>query len=196
MYREFLKQAEDFIFAENVPEKADIIFVPGNGYPQMAERAAELFCQGYAPYILPSGRFSVALGKFAGVLDKKDRYPEVFQTEWQFLQTVLLRNGVPEEAILKEDQATFTYENAIFSRQVTDQAGLEIKKAILCCKTYHARRALLYYQILYPYTEFFVCPCCVDGISRDNWRNSEAGVEAVTGEISRIIKQFTLMLER
>ena len=96
MYREFLKQAEDFIFAENVPEKADIIFVPGNGYPQMAERAAELFCQGYAPYTLPSGRFSVALGKFAGVLDKKDRYPEDFQTEWQFLQTVLLRNGVPE----------------------------------------------------------------------------------------------------
>ena len=38
MYEEFLKQIEDFIFVEDLPEKADIIFVPGNGYPQMAEK--------------------------------------------------------------------------------------------------------------------------------------------------------------
>ena len=43
MYEEFLKQIEDFIFVEDLPEKADIIFVPGNGYPQMAEKAAELY---------------------------------------------------------------------------------------------------------------------------------------------------------
>ena len=30
------------IFVEDRPEKADVIFIPGNGYPQMAERAAEL----------------------------------------------------------------------------------------------------------------------------------------------------------
>lgn len=191
-----MEQAQDFIFAENPPEKADIIFVPGNGYPQMAERAAELFHQGYAPYILPSGRYSIVQGRFSGVLDKQEQYPGEFQTEWEFLQSVLLRNKVPGEAILKEDHATFTYENAIFSRQVTDKAGLEIKRAILCCKTYHARRALMYYQILYPDTEIFVCPSCVDGITRENWRESEAGVDAVTGEITRIIKQFTLMLQR
>ena len=37
MYEEFLKQIEDFMFIEDKPEKADVIFVPGNGYPQMAE---------------------------------------------------------------------------------------------------------------------------------------------------------------
>ena len=31
-YAEFLKNAEEFIFAENTPEKSDIIFVPGNGF--------------------------------------------------------------------------------------------------------------------------------------------------------------------
>ena len=40
-YSEFLRTAEDFVFAEDQPEKADIIFVPGNGFPQMAERAAQ-----------------------------------------------------------------------------------------------------------------------------------------------------------
>ena len=41
-YPQFLADVEEFIFAENIPQKADIIFVPGNGYPQMAERAAQL----------------------------------------------------------------------------------------------------------------------------------------------------------
>ena len=58
-YSEFLRTAEDFVFAEDQPEKADIIFVPGNGFPQMAERAAQLYKEGYAPYILPSGRYSI-----------------------------------------------------------------------------------------------------------------------------------------
>lgn len=63
-------------------------------------------------------------------------------------------NGVPREAILREDQATFTYENAIYSRQVTDREHLNIQKAILCCKACHARRALMYYKMLYPDTDF------------------------------------------
>lgn len=66
-YSEFLRTAEDFVFAEDQPEKADIIFVPGNGFPQMAERAAQLYKEGYAPYILPSRRYSITLWKFVGV---------------------------------------------------------------------------------------------------------------------------------
>ena len=61
MYEEFLKQIEDFMFIEDKPEKADVIFVPGNGYPQMAEKAAELYRNGFAPKILPSGRYSICL---------------------------------------------------------------------------------------------------------------------------------------
>ena len=131
-YTEFLKNTEDFVFAENKPEKADIIFVPGNGFPEMAEKAASLYKEGYAPYVLPSGRYSITLGKFVGVQSKKELYDGNYETEWEFLKTVLMKNGVPEEAIFREDQATFTYENAIFSRQVTDLHRLPVKKAILC----------------------------------------------------------------
>ena len=193
-YTEFLKHAEEFIFAENQPEKADIIFVPGNGFPEMAEKAARLYKEGYAPYILPSGRYSITMGRFVGVQSKKDVYNEDYETECEFLKSVLMKNGVPKSAILLEDQATFTYENAIFSKQVTDLHKIKVNKAILCCKTYHARRSLMYYQLLYPDAEILVCPACPDGITRENWRDTEAGVEAVTGEIDRIIKQFCLML--
>lgn len=196
MYEKFLKQTEDFIFIDDKPEKADVIFVPGNGYPQMAEKAAELYRRGLAPRVLPSGRYSVTVGKFAGVLDREEYYNGDYETEWDFLKDVLIKNGVPEKAILREDQATFTYENAIYSRQVTDREHLDIKKAILCCKSFHARRALMYYKLLYPDTEFFVIPCCVDSINKDNWSETNEGIDEVMGEITRIIKQFSLMLKK
>ena len=196
MYEKFLKQTEDFIFIDDKPEKADVIFVPGNGYPQMAEKAAELYRRGLAPRVLPSGRYSVTVGKFAGVLDREEYYNGDYETEWDFLKDVLIKNGVPEKAILREDQATFTYENAIYSRQVTDREHLDIKKAILCSKSSHARRALMYYKLLYPDTEFFVIPCCVDSINKDNWSETNEGIDEVMGEITRIIKQFSLMLKK
>lgn len=193
-YEEFLEEIKNFVFVEEEPEKADIIFVPGNGYPQMAERAAQLYKDGFAPYILPSGKYSIEKGKFSGVLAKKERYCMEYETEWEFLKDVLVKNGVPEEAILKENRATFTYENAKFSKEVTENAGITVRKAILCCKSCHARRALMYYQHVFPEAEILTVPVAADGISRQNWNQTEKGVEEVLGEVSRIIRQFSFMM--
>ena len=56
MYEKFLNYFTDYIFVKDEPQKADVIFVPGNGYPQMAAHAAELWKEGFAPYVLPSDR--------------------------------------------------------------------------------------------------------------------------------------------
>lgn len=194
MYKKFINEIEDFIFVENQMQEADIIFVPGNGYSEMAEQAAGLYREKYAPLVLPSGKYSISAGRFSGVLSGQSKYDKKYDTEWEFLRDVLEKNGVPTERILREDRATYTWENAKFSRAVTDTAGYEIKRAILCCKNYHARRAVMYYQRAYPGTEFFVCPCCVDGITKQNWKESEEGVREVLAEINRIIIQFELMM--
>ena len=194
MYHRFIEQISEFIFAEDEPEKADIIFIPGNGYSQMAEKAAELYKKGFAPLVLPSGKYSITDGKFSGVLSERQKYNGCYETEWEFLKSVLMQNGVPESAVLKENQATFTWENARFSREVTDNAGLEIKRAILCCKNHHARRALMYYERAYPETEFLVCPSCVDGIQKENWMDTDQGIDSVMGEMTRIIRQFSLFM--
>ena len=97
---------------------------------------------------------------------------------------------MPQSAILREDQATYTYENAIYSRKVTDSLGMEIRRAILCCKPYHARRSLLYYQLLYPDTRFLVCPVRESDVTRENWFLTEKGTKIVLGEIERIGVQF------
>lgn len=119
---------------EDLPEKADIIFVPGNGIRRWQKKQADCTGKELAQKILPSGRYSITVGKFAGVLDKKECYGGTYGTEWEFLRDVLMRNGVPEEMILKEDQATFTYENAIYSRQVTDREQLNIRRRFSAVK--------------------------------------------------------------
>lgn len=160
------------------------------------QRAARLYKENYAPYVLPSGKYSVTKSCFSGVLAKKEKYKGEFLTEWEFLKSVLLENGVSEQAILREEKATFTYENAMYSRKVTDEAGIVVRRGILCCKAYHARRCKMYYQRAYPETEFLVCTSDVDGVTRENWNNTEKGIQAVMGEVERIIRQFSLLMPK
>ncbi len=180
----FYQGITDFIFMEDKPEKADLILITGGNYPEAAREAARLYQEGYAPRILPSGRYSIVDGSFAGEQE----------TEWEYLRDILCENGVPEEAIMKEDQATFTYENAIFSRQVVNDAGLQVKKAILCCQAWHSRRAYMYYQQQFPDTQLMVCPVVTKGISRDNWFLSQEKTDVILGEIARIGDQFHCVL--
>lgn len=177
----FIKDITDFIFVEHRPEKADIIFIPGGDQGAIAVKAAKLYREGYAPWILPSGRFSKPVGycTISG-----------YETEWEFLRDILIDQGVPAAAVLEERRATYTYENAIFSRKVTDAMGLRVERAILCPQACHARRALLYYEVLYPDTEFVVCPAVTRGISRDNWFLEDGKIDVVLGELERCGSQF------
>ena len=189
MNQKFLQQLTDFILWR-ICRRNQISFYSGSGFPQLGEEAASLYHRDYAPYILPSGKYSILNRTFGGVQEKEELYSGKYETEWEFLKEVLLKNQVPESAVLREDQATYTYENAIYSRQVTDSLGMEIRRAILCCKPYHARRSLLYYQLLYPDTRFLVCPVRESDVTRENWYLTEEGTRIVLGEIERIGVQF------
>lgn len=189
----FYDYMTEFIFVEHQPEKADIIFVPGGNYPDSARYAAQLYKEGWAPYVMPSGKYSIVTGKFVLAEQMQDEgIPEelVYETEWDYLRGILMDNGVPSEAVLKENEATYTYENAIYSRKKLDEMGMIVKKAILCCQAFHARRCLLYYQEQFPDTEFIVCPVVTKGISKDNWYQTEHGIQTVLGEIERCGAQF------
>ena len=96
MKKRYLQDIENFIFLEDELEPADIIFIPGNGFPQMAEEAAKLYQKGFAKWLLPSGRYSINLGHFGGVVVNQERYCGDYKTEWEFLTDVLMKNGVPK----------------------------------------------------------------------------------------------------
>lgn len=174
----------EFIFLEDQPERADVIFVPGGAYPESARRAAALFADGFAPWILPSGRFSKLRGFFEDP-EEKGRL-----TEWEYLRDVLTACGVPGEAILKEDQATYTWENAICSRQVLASLKIEVRKAIIVCQAFHARRCRMYYQEQFPDARLLVCPVETHGITKKNWYLEAEKIDVVLGEVERCGSQF------
>lgn len=179
----------DFIFVEDKLEKADVIFIPGGSYPELPERAAQLWKEGYAPFVVPSGKYSVTKGKFAGVKSKTDRYREDYVTECEFYTDVLQRNGVAADSILQEDEAGFTGENAWLSKKLLDAKGIHPRKAIICCKGFHSRRCLMYYQFTFPETEFMIAPVYVN-VTKENWYLTEQGQKRVLGELNRLGTQF------
>ncbi|ALC89133.1 hypothetical protein AM500_04500 [Bacillus sp. FJAT-18017] len=166
----------DFIFVESELSPADVILVPGANHPPLMEKAAALYHQGLAPYILPSGGYKQHVGT----------------TEWEYLRNLAIENGVPEEAILKEDKAQHTLENARFSLDVLNREGIPYHKDIIVCKAGHSRRALLCYQHEFPKeTEFLVSPV-IDryGITKENWFLSEVGISRTMTEVAKIGKYF------
>lgn len=166
----------DFMFFESEVDQSDVILIPGASHPQLMERAAMLFHQGIAPCILPSGGST----------------PHVETTEWEFLRNVGVSLGVPPESILKEDKAANTFENARLSLEVLQQHGIHPRKVVLVCKNYHARRALLTYQFVFPSeTVFYVSPV-IDktGTSKDNWHQDEEKIKYVMNELEKVGKYF------
>ncbi|UII55917.1 YdcF family protein [Cytobacillus spongiae] len=166
----------NFIFVETEIVPADVILVPGANHPQLMDKAASLYKQGLAPYILPSGGYK----------------PHVGTTEWEYLRNIGIANGVPDEAILREDRAQHTLENARLSLEVLYKKGISPKKVIIVCKAGHSRRALLCYQAEFPKeTEFFVSPV-VDryGITKENWFLSEVGISRIMTEVEKIGRYF------
>ncbi len=168
----------DFIFVEDLPQKADVILIPGGSHPQLMRKAAELYQQNYAPCLLPSGGFN-------------PKIPE-YESEWEFLKTIAVGLNVPEKVILKENKAQNTFENAILSRKVLLEIGLQVDKAILVCKAFHARRALLTYQSVFPLkTVFYVVPVIDNrGISKSNWFTTKEHISLVMGEVRKIGQYF------
>jgi len=123
----------DFIFMEDEIEKADVILIPGGSHKALIHKAVDLYKQGYADYILPSGGSNPKLINY--------------KTEFDFLMEEALKLGLPRDAILKEDRASHTFENAKFSYEVCKQNNISTNKVILVCKNFHARRAFITYKM-------------------------------------------------
>jgi uncharacterized SAM-binding protein YcdF (DUF218 family) len=164
------------IILETEIERADVILVPGGSHPQLMEKASELYHQQLAPFILPSG----------GPTKNVDK------TEWDFLYNIGLSLGVPHQAILKEDKALNTFENARYSFEVLKEVGLQANKVIMVCKAGHACRALLTYKTVFPKeTQFFIAPIIDNtGISKENWFLTEDGIRRIMTEVEKIGRYF------
>ncbi len=182
----FFRAMTDLVFVSDPPAPADAIFIPGSSHPEPVLLAARLFREGYAPRIVPSGRFGIGRTAF--------RIPG-YETEADWMTALLLEQGVPEAAVLPEREAAFTWENACFSAALCRKAGLTVRRGLLCCRPFHARRALLYYQTAFQETEWIACPAREPGVNADDWHRTPEGRGRVLGEARRLGDQINEQLE-
>lgn len=176
--KSYITSVTEIVFVRDELKKSDIILIAGGSRAELAEEAFRLFKDGFADYILVSG----------GKNKKLTRH----ETECDFLCDILIQKGVPEEQLIRENQASNTAENAIFSKQKCEEHNMIINSAILVCKAYHSRRCKMTYQIHMDDTiDFCVSPIIDErNISSENWFEDDSKKKLVLSELHKIGTYF------
>ena len=156
-------------------QKADCIFVLGSHDTRVAERAAEIYLQGWAPLLI----FSGGVGRLTkGVWS---------ETEAELFAKIALQKGVPEKDILIENRSTNTGENVLFTRRLLQEKDLNPKSFILVQKPYMERRTYATFQKQWPGKTVYVTS---PQISFEEYPTAEAPLEQVinimVGDLQRI----------
>jgi uncharacterized SAM-binding protein YcdF (DUF218 family) len=109
--------------------KSDVILALGSHDLRVAERAAEVYLQGWAPLLVCSG----GLGNLTSGLWT--------ETEADQFARIALSMGVPADAVLVENRSTNTGENIIFSERLLREHQLDPQNFIVVQKPYMERRS-------------------------------------------------------
>jgi uncharacterized SAM-binding protein YcdF (DUF218 family) len=118
--------------------KADAILVLCSHDLRVAERGAQLYLEGWAPLLI----FSGGLGSLTKRLWSE---PEADQ-----FARVAVSLGVPQDAILIENQSTNTGENVRFTQRLLAEKGLDPQDFIVVQKPYMERRSFATFKKQWP----------------------------------------------
>ena len=158
-------------------EKTDCILVLGSHDLRVAERGAGLYLQGWAPLLI----FSGGLGNFTQGMWTE---PEADQ-----FARIALNMGVPQKAILVENQSTNTGENILFTQKMLTERGLDPKSFIVVQKPYMERRSYATFKKHWPHKKLLVTS---PQISFDEYPIPDIPLERVinimVGDLQRIIE--------
>lgn len=132
------QQLWNYHHMNHIPARADCILALGSHDLRVADRAAELYLEGWAPLVVMSG----GLGNFT-----KDMWTE---TEADRFAAIAIQKGVPAEAILIENRSTNTGENILFTQQLLKQEGLDPQNFIVVQKPYMERRSYATFKKHWP----------------------------------------------
>jgi uncharacterized SAM-binding protein YcdF (DUF218 family) len=165
----------DYHHMHHTPAASDCILVLGSVDLRVADRGAELYLQGLAPFII----FSGGLGN---ITRQMWREPEA-----DLMSRIALDRGVPSEAIFIENQSTNTGENILFTQRLLADKGLHPQSFLLVQKPYMERRSYATFKKHWPEKDLLVTS---PQFSFDEYANEEVPLEQVinlmVGDLQRI----------
>ncbi|MEO6357233.1 MAG: YdcF family protein [Ferruginibacter sp.] len=132
------RQLWDYHHMQHQLVKADCILALGSHDLRVADRAAELYLQGWAPLVIMSG----GLGNLT-----QNMWTE---SEADKFARIAIEKGVPADAILVENKSTNTGENILFTQQLLRQKGLDPQNFIVVQKPYMERRSYATFKKHWP----------------------------------------------
>jgi uncharacterized SAM-binding protein YcdF (DUF218 family) len=155
--------------------KSECILALGSHDLRVAERTAELYLQGFAPLVIMSG----GLGNFT---------QEIWtEKEADKFATIAIKKGVPEEAILIENNSTNTGENILFTQKLLHKKRLNPQSFIVVQKPYMERRSYATFKKHWPDKNLTVTS---PQISFEEYPTTEIPMERVinimVGDLQRI----------
>lgn len=134
----------DYHHMEHAIEKADAIIALGSHDLRVATRAADLWLEGWAPYIV----FSGGLGNLTSGMWTE---PEADQ-----FARIAIKMGVPAGSIFIENKSTNTGENVHFTKQLLARHALDPQKLIMVQKPYMERRTFATVKKVWPEKELII----------------------------------------
>ena len=172
---EYAKILWDYHHMQHVPEKSDCILVLGSHDLRVADRGAELYLEGLAPWLI----FSGGLGNFT-----KEMWTE---SEADLFAAIALKRGVPASAILVENKSTNTGENILFTQRLLNEKGLQPASFIVVQKPYMERRSFATFKKHWPGKKLLVTS---PQISFEEYPTTEIPMDKVinimVGDLQRI----------
>lgn len=165
----------DYHHVNHSLKKSDCILALGSHDLRVAERAAELYLQEYAPLVIMSG----GLGNFT-----KEMWTE---KEADKFAAIAIKKGVPEDSILVENKSTNTGENILFTQKLLKEKGLDPQSFIVVQKPYMERRSYATFKKHWPDKNLMVTS---PQISFEDYPTDEIPIEKVinimVGDLQRI----------
>lgn len=167
----------DYMHMNHALAKADVIFVLGSHDVRVAEWAAQLYLEGYAPKILFSGGY----GRHTdGVFQK---------TEAEVFADLAMKKGVPLCDILIEKEATNTGENIQLGQLLMKEQGISVSQMILVQKPYMERRTYATFMKQWIGSQVEFCVTSPDVSFRD-YPNADISmtqlIDIMIGDLQRI----------
>jgi uncharacterized SAM-binding protein YcdF (DUF218 family) len=169
----------DYLKLNHQIGKSDAILVLCSHDKRVAERAARLFLEDWAPPLI----FSGGLGSIT----------RTFWTEPEADQFAAIARGmgVPQENILIENRSTNTGENFRFTRQLLVEKGIDPQKFIVVQKPYMERRSFATFRKMWPEKDATVTsPQAAFDEYLDSYTNEELSADEVisimVGDLQRI----------
>ena len=178
---ETLRIVWNHLYTEDALQKANIIMAFGCADQGVAQRAAQLFLDGYAPYLL----FSGGLGK--------GTQGRLRQSEAEGYADIAAEMGVPRERMLLETESTNTGENLRYSHALLQDRGIHVETAIVVHQPNMGKRIRATLQKQWPdqSAQFWIAP---GDRSLENYLNRLTACDVPEYEmVSNIVGDFQRM---